>query len=185
MQIETAQRKLNAAQRDEYGHNGFVIVENVFPVEELARIDGEVDSILERNDSSAEDRYNLLRLGLRSGLMGRLAADPRLLALLEDLVHPGIAIYSSKMVAKIPRSNHVCHWHQDDAYCVAHSWSKTRMSIWLGLHDSDASNGGMWFIPRAATRAACADQPPSKSRGPAASASIRPRPSWRSPSVHR
>jgi ectoine hydroxylase-related dioxygenase (phytanoyl-CoA dioxygenase family) len=143
----TTLRKLTPAQWREYESNGFVVVPDLIPVDELRRIDDEITEILARKDSQPNERSMLLRLGLRSGLMHQIASDPRILSLVEEIVKPGIAIYSSKMVAKVPGDQRLCHWHQDDAYYSQKSQSQTRMSIWLGLHDSDETNGGVWFVP--------------------------------------
>jgi hypothetical protein len=145
-------KTLTQAQLAEYEQNGFVVVPDVFNAGELELIDREVDRIVGSDKGGDKDSVDWnprvqLSLGLRSGLMRRIAEDPRILALIEDIVKPGIAIYSSKMVAKVPHDDQICHWHQDDAYYVRHSQSNSRMSIWLGLQDSDSTKGGVWFVP--------------------------------------
>ncbi|HIG16930.1 MAG TPA: hypothetical protein EYQ31_06380, partial [Candidatus Handelsmanbacteria bacterium] len=60
---------------------------------------------------------------------------------------PGIAIYSAKLVPKLPHDDAVCHWHQDDAYYSQISQSQTRMSVWVPLQDSDEENGCLWVMP--------------------------------------
>ena len=52
----------------------------------------------------------------KSELARRFAQDERLLSLVQDLVRPGLAIHSTKLVPKAPHSDDVCHWHQDEAY---------------------------------------------------------------------
>lgn len=60
---------------------------------------------------------------------------------------PGITIFSGTLTAKMPHSNDICHWHQDDAYYNAHGVSKVRMSTWIPLRDVDGENGCMWVVP--------------------------------------
>jgi ectoine hydroxylase-related dioxygenase (phytanoyl-CoA dioxygenase family) len=40
-----------------------------------------------------------------------------------------------------------CHWHQDDAYYVKQSQSRTRMSVWVPLQDAYKENGCLWIVP--------------------------------------
>ncbi|MGH2366561.1 MAG: phytanoyl-CoA dioxygenase family protein [Chloroflexota bacterium] len=152
-------RKLTTAERRTYDEVGYVVVPSVFPADELEGIDGEIDRILarlaaERASRQAPQREShhagsgsILQLGLRSPVCQRLAEDERILTLIEDLVQPGIAIYSVKLIAKPPRTNIVCHWHQDDAYYVKQSDSQTRMSVWVPLQDAHDGNGCLWVVP--------------------------------------
>jgi ectoine hydroxylase-related dioxygenase (phytanoyl-CoA dioxygenase family) len=145
MEAPMSIRRLTGAEREAYERDGFVVVPEVFPREECAAIDAEIVRIdAQRTDG---EPHALLQLGLRSPITRRVCVDERLLTLVEELVHPGIAIYSAKMVPKLPGVEHQCRWHQDDAYYRANSLATRRMSIWLALQDSDASNGGVWFLP--------------------------------------
>lgn len=135
-----------------YHEQGFVIVPEVFPRDECAAIDAEVERLAADAQQCAGHKVGgthgiLLQLGLRSTLTRRICSDERLLALVEDLVHPGIAIYSAKMVPKVPGHSRICHWHQDDTYYHQKCPAQTRLSVWLALHDSDADNGGVHFLP--------------------------------------
>jgi len=146
----TDRRKLTPDELASYHEQGFVIVPDVFPRAECAAIDAEIERLT--GELAAEDGHDarhgiLLQLGLRSDVTRRICQDERLLALVEDLVHPGIAIYSAKMVPKVPGHSRVCHWHQDDTYYHQKSKAQTRLSVWLALHDSDADNGGVHFLP--------------------------------------
>jgi ectoine hydroxylase-related dioxygenase (phytanoyl-CoA dioxygenase family) len=140
-------RKLTDAEFAEYEEQGFVIIPNFLPQEEVDSINSEYERLIAADKA---EPASMLRLGLRSEFMQSMVAHPRILALVERIVFPGIAIYSAKMVSKVPKGpkvDCVCHWHQDDAYYVRHSQSQRRMSIWLGLHDSDVTNAGVWFLP--------------------------------------
>jgi hypothetical protein len=57
-----------------------------------------------------------MQLGLRSEKTRDFAEDERILSLIENLVKSGIAIYSAKLTSKMPHTDIVCHWHQDEAY---------------------------------------------------------------------
>jgi len=133
--------KLTAEQRREYEALGYVIVPDVFPEAELDSLDAEIDSLMDSllaerrkrgaaagalGNSHHEETGSILQLGLRSPVCQRFAEDGRILNLIEDIVQPGIAIYSVKLVAKPPFTDIPCHWHQDDAYYVKQSQSQTR-----------------------------------------------------------
>jgi ectoine hydroxylase-related dioxygenase (phytanoyl-CoA dioxygenase family) len=141
-------RKLTGEEIESYDRDGFVIVPEIFPTDELARINTEIDRL--RSDPGEQDgqKYNIiLQLGLRSPMTRAICSDERVLTLIEDIVKPGIAIYSAKMVEKPPHDDTICHWHQDDAYYQQNSLSDCRMSIWLPLADCDESNGCLWTVP--------------------------------------
>ena len=139
-------RVLTAEEKAAYARDGFVVIPDVIGPEERARIHAELDRLGEEGpDEGAAE--TLMQLGLRSPLTRDLCADERFLTLVEDLVYPGIAIYSAKLVGKPAHCQSICHWHQDDAYYQENSQSETRMSLWLCLDDSDETNGGVHFVP--------------------------------------
>lgn len=141
--------RLSPQQRREYDELGYTLVESVFPVAELAAMDAEIERLQQETaDEKAPGEGWVMRLGLRSPQTRDFCADPRLLDLVADIVKPGIAIYSAKLVPKIPHDTAECHWHQDDAYYSETSQSRTRMSVWVPLHNSDEENGCLWVVPQ-------------------------------------
>lgn len=148
-------RRLSATEIAQYHRDGFIVIEPFLPANEVGQINAEMDRLREDLgalpaglDAEKEaDKTFILRLGLRSNLTRSLCEDERILDLISDVVSPGIAIYSSKLVEKMPRDPEVCHWHQDDAYYRQHSESACRMSIWLPLQDCDERNGCLWVVP--------------------------------------
>ncbi|MGI8916032.1 MAG: phytanoyl-CoA dioxygenase family protein [Chloroflexota bacterium] len=153
-------RMLTAQERNTYDHEGYVIVPDVIPPAELEAVDQEIDTILARlleerrargearGNGHHEETSSILQLGLRSPVCQRFAEDARVLDLIEDIVTPGIAIYSVKLIAKPPHTEIVCHWHQDDAYYTKLSESRTRMSVWVPLQQAHEQNGCLWIVPR-------------------------------------
>ena len=138
--------KLDGERLAAYHRDGFVEVADVFPPEEVAAINAELD----RLRAEAPDQFGrsgLYQLGLRTELTAAVCADERILTLIEDIVKPGIAIYSAKMVEKPAHDELICHWHQDNAYYNPKAASDCRMSIWLPLQDVDEQNGCLWVVP--------------------------------------
>lgn len=142
-------RQLSAEELATYHENGFVSIPDFMTREELTLLNEDVERIQQAKLTPDKTRapMAILSLGLQSEMMQRMVADERILALIEPLVFPGIAIYSAKLVQKLPNDNAVCHWHQDDAYYRANSESECRMSIWLPLQDCDERNGCVWMVP--------------------------------------
>ena len=158
-----SRRTLSAAERGHYEREGYVVIPDVIPPEELEAIDREIDRLLQKLAAERrargearpavpmghhEETGSILQLGLRSPVCQQVAEDERVLALIEDIVRPGIAIYSVKLIAKPPFADIPCHWHQDDAYYVKQSQSETRMSVWVPLQDAHERNGCLWIVPR-------------------------------------
>lgn len=141
-------RKLMPDERAFYKERGYVVVHNVFPLEELEAIDREIDRIRDQDGGDLHRNAGwVMSLGLRSEITRSFAQDERILNLIEDIVKPGIAIYSGKLTTKLPHSSDICHWHQDDAYYNAHAASETRMSVWIPLHNATEENGCLWVVP--------------------------------------
>ncbi len=148
-----AAKRLTIEQRQCYERDGFVVVPDVFPAEELEAIDREIDRLITIPGVEAGPRragwiYDVAR---KSEITRRFAEDERLLALVEDVVQPGIAIHSTKLVTKLPHSQDICHWHQDEAFYLKPddpaTYSKARMSVWVPLQDADERNGCLWVVP--------------------------------------
>ncbi|MBV7328280.1 phytanoyl-CoA dioxygenase family protein [Chloroflexi bacterium TSY] len=145
---------LTSDQLEHYHKYGYTVAPAIFPRSELAVINQELDRILEekRAKRTTSDRHEtksgwIMSLGLASPLTRNICADTRLLDLVQEIVHPGIAIYSAKMVSKEPYTTDICHWHQDDAYYTQKSQSKTRMSVWIPLQDTTIDQGCLQIIP--------------------------------------
>ena len=148
-----ALRRPTAEERRVYDEQGYVVIPGVFPADELEAIDQEIDRVLAEpgNDAGGIHPTWVFQVARKSEMARQFAEDERLLALIEDIVQPGIAIHSTKLVPKPPHSDDVCHWHQDDAYYInpndPNTFSKTRMSVWVPLQDAHERNGGLWVVP--------------------------------------
>jgi phytanoyl-CoA hydroxylase len=143
---------LSVEQLVRYDEQGFVVLEDFYDALELKAMDDEFTRLLEERSAGRREfgqagKGWILQLGLQSEATERLCADPRILNVVESIVKPGIAIYSAKLVPKEPFDPTECIWHQDDAYYSKVSGSKTRMSIWMGLHDSTIENGCLQVVP--------------------------------------
>ena len=145
-------RGLTDGERRTYETDGFVVVHDVFGERELEEIDREIDRLLAvpGNGSSGAKEGWIFNVAKRSDLAAAFAEDERLLGLIEEVVKPGIAIHSTKLVTKRPRSPEVCHWHQDEAFYLKPNdpttFSDARMSIWVPLQAATVENGCLWVV---------------------------------------
>jgi len=153
MSTESA-RTLTNKEKYTFENDGYVILHDVLPITELEALNREMEiQYRERlNDpeisSNEEKRNQIHSLGSDSERSQNLARDSRLLSLIKDLVRPGIALFSAKLISKGPHEpNNVCHWHQDEAYWHTHSQSECRMSIWIPLKDTSKEDGCLRVIP--------------------------------------
>jgi phytanoyl-CoA hydroxylase len=148
-----APMSLTAEQRAAYGRDGFVVVSGVFAPQELETIDQEIDRLLTipGNDAGAHRTGWIMEVARRSEITRQFAEDERLLSLIQEIVQPGVAIHSTKLVTKLPHSEEICHWHQDEAFYRRpddpETHSQTRMSVWVPLQAATLDNGCLWVVP--------------------------------------
>jgi len=74
-----------------------------------------------------------------------LAAEPRLLDLIEAQVGPDVVLWSTHLLCKPPRTGTEVPWHQDAPY-----WNVTGPlagAVWIPLDDIDEDNGAMAILP--------------------------------------
>ena len=146
---------LTQDQQQEFQREGYLIVHDILTQQEIGELDAEMEERYQKRladpdiATSQERRSNIHKLGTDSERSRNLAHDPRILSLIEDLVHPGIALFSAKLSSKGPHEpRNICHWHQDEAYWHIYTESERRMSIWLPLQDTDRQNGCLRVVPR-------------------------------------
>jgi ectoine hydroxylase-related dioxygenase (phytanoyl-CoA dioxygenase family) len=145
-------RTLTPEERRAYDEQGFVVVEDLFPVAEIEALDREMDDVLARAGEAAPHLpSSVMQLGLRSPLVRRLVQDERILDLIGDIVQPGIAVFQAMLFAKPPHFDVVCHWHQDDAFYAdaadPATHTEARLSIWTPLRDVDEHSSCLWVVP--------------------------------------
>lgn len=143
-------RKMNQQELEQYERDGYTVLESFFPLDEVAGMNEVLDELEQTNklkNSWQGDHGITLKLATLSPKTKAFCEDERVLQVLEDIVYPGIAIYSSKLVNKLPQSDTICHWHQDDAYYSQVGESKVRMSTWIPLQDATTENGCLWVVP--------------------------------------
>ncbi|MFD0676482.1 MULTISPECIES: phytanoyl-CoA dioxygenase family protein [unclassified Paenibacillus] len=105
-------RKLTIEEKNHYDELGYVVVSDFFSADELCEINEELDGCEAPVQTSGEHERFTYQLAMLTDKTKQSAHDERILNLIEDIVKPGISIFSSKLLTKQPYSASVCHWHR-------------------------------------------------------------------------
>ena len=140
-------RRLTAEQIAFYNREGYVMPFDVFTDVEAVRNRAYFDYLLAEMrcyqdgfSTYAINGYHMICRGLY-----RLATDPRILDLVEDLIGPDIVCWGTHFFCKLPHDPKAVPWHQDASY-----WPFTparTVTVWLAIDDVDVENSAMHFIP--------------------------------------
>jgi phytanoyl-CoA hydroxylase len=150
------------AQVAYFREHGYLAVEGVFSADEIDRLRANLEALEHRTHALAEstDRVKLTLFGgdvedkaiqqiaephELDGAWMNLAADPRILDLVEVLIGPNILLYYSMLMMKPARSGAPAPWHQDLAFFV-HDRARL-VACQVYLDDSTADNGCVHVVP--------------------------------------
>jgi non-haem Fe2+, alpha-ketoglutarate-dependent halogenase len=75
----------------------------------------------------------------------KLAHDPRILDVVEDLLWPDLLIYTSRFFIKEPCSPTIAAWHQDSTYYRL--GPKEEITVWIALTEANEAAGCMEALP--------------------------------------
>jgi ectoine hydroxylase-related dioxygenase (phytanoyl-CoA dioxygenase family) len=131
-----------------YARDGFVVVEDIFTRDDVARIKAECRRVLD--EAIAADPKNgvaqhgvLVGITARSALMKAVNADPRIVEPLRAIMGPDIEFLSDKLVYKSSDMGFGSPWHQD-----WHYWhGQNKVSVWIALDDATPENGCLKMLP--------------------------------------
>jgi ectoine hydroxylase-related dioxygenase (phytanoyl-CoA dioxygenase family) len=141
-------QRLSPAQVAEFQREGYFIVEEpVLPAEKFAA--------LQRH---FEDKLAVLPPEVRPEAMDvPHFTDPKLfewlfadevLDIIEPLIGPDIALWSSHFICKPQGNGKRVPWHEDSAYWKGALDPMQVVTLWLAIDPSTPENGGMYVIPR-------------------------------------
>lgn len=140
-------RTLTRSQVESFNANGFLSPLPVLDTEKAARVRAYIDDLLasvlaanDRRNAYSINNYHLVCAGLFD-----LIREPRIVALVEDVLGPQFVCWSSHLFAKLPGDPKDVPFHQDAVY-----WPMTpskSVTAWLAIDDTDAANAAMQFVP--------------------------------------
>ena len=131
---------------DAYRRDGFLV--GRFPLFEPARL-AALDSIAEQYRQEVADGRRQADLNVPH------FSDPRLfewlmsaqvLDLVEPLLGPDIALWTSQFFCKAPGTGQAIGWHADGHYWQGYLDPLEVVSLWLALDPTDGGNGGMRVV---------------------------------------
>jgi phytanoyl-CoA hydroxylase len=137
-----------------YQEQGFVLVNRLFPPDDVEKAQVAINEVLDTPELSSvaelepKDQSVVRRIWSptkRHPLFERMAADQRLLDIIEQMIGPNILFHYSKLHIKGPRVGSVVEWHQDFSY-YPHT-NTDLLSAMIYLDDATTENACLYASP--------------------------------------
>jgi phytanoyl-CoA hydroxylase len=152
---------IDASQVAAYQRDGFTVVENVFSADEVAALRRATDELVERSRSVSEHNsvYDLepthsaheprvRRIKTphtQNGVYDSALRHPKILAILQALVHASIRFDTSKLNLKAAGYGAAVEWHQDWAF-YPHT-NDDLAAVGVMMDDMELENGPLMCVP--------------------------------------
>jgi hypothetical protein len=140
-----APKVLTPAQIERFNRDGYLKPFRTVEPVEIAEIRSYFDRLLARYFAEGKDSYSISSAHLRHGRVWDLLTNPRIVAIVSDLLGPRVVGWGSHFFCKMPGDGKRVAWHQDASY-----WPLTpskAVTVWLAIDDADPANANMRFIP--------------------------------------
>jgi phytanoyl-CoA hydroxylase len=149
---------LDADQVASFDRDGFVVLEDLFTLEEIAVVRDEIDGIEAELESFLRtvdgEQVGIAEAGAitfqphlvaRNDTVRRFATDERFARLALDLVGPDVNLYWDQSVYKKTEKPRRFPWHQDNGYVYVDP--QQYLTCWVALNDATTENGCPHVIP--------------------------------------
>jgi hypothetical protein len=138
---------LSQAEVATFKTRGYLLYHHqLLPDVELDRLEAIFDEHRGRHPEKAGDEFDTPHFE-DGRLFDFLLAEP-VLDLVESLIGPNIALWSSHFISKDPRIGRATPWHEDSTYWKGRLDRYDKIvTVWLALDDSNRDNGCMQVIP--------------------------------------
>jgi ectoine hydroxylase-related dioxygenase (phytanoyl-CoA dioxygenase family) len=136
---------LTPEQVARFNRDGYLMPFRFFSPEEAADIRSYFDRLLARYAAEGKDSYSISSAHLRHGRVWDVLTNPRIVAVVADLLGPNVVAWGSHFFCKMPGDGKAVSWHQDASY-----WPLTpskAVTVWLAIDDADRGNACMRYIP--------------------------------------
>jgi non-haem Fe2+, alpha-ketoglutarate-dependent halogenase len=140
-----APKVLSREQIDRFNRDGYLMPFRVFTDAEVVELRAYFDALLARYVAEGKDSYAISSAHLRHGRVWDVLTNPRIVALVSDLLGPSVVAWGSHFFCKMPGDGKTVSWHQDSSY-----WPLTpskAVTVWLAIDDADRANACMKYIP--------------------------------------
>lgn len=145
-------RALTQEQADQFDHNGFVVLPNVFDAETVAAVTAELDRFEAKMEAFLKEQPDgrsaigesgaitfTAQLLEKSELLRQFATQQIFLDLCQDLVGPDVNTYWDQAVYKKPEKPRRFPWHQDNGYTYLEP--QHYLTCWVSMVDATPDNG--------------------------------------------
>jgi hypothetical protein len=136
---------LSPAQLSQFNRAGYLMPFRIFSDSEIAELRRYFDNLLAKYLAEGKDSYSISSAHLRHGRVWDVLTNPRVVAIISDLLGPSVVAWGSHFFCKLPGDGKNVSWHQDASY-----WPLTpskAVTMWLAIDDADRGNACMKFIP--------------------------------------
>lgn len=147
--INERPKVLTPEQVSRFNRDGYLMPFRFFSPDEAADIRGYFDRLLARYAAEGKDSYSISSAHLRHGRVWDILTNPRIVAVVSDLLGASVVAWGSHFFCKMPGDGKAVSWHQDASY-----WPLTpskAVTVWLAIDDADRGNACMKYIPRTHT----------------------------------
>jgi non-heme Fe2+,alpha-ketoglutarate-dependent halogenase len=141
----TAPTVLTRERIDRFNRDGYLKPFRFFSAVEVADFRVYFDRLLARYLAEGKDSYSISTAHLRHGRVWDVLTNPRIVAVVADLIGPDVVGWGSHFFCKMPGDGKTVSWHQDASYWPL-SPSKA-VTVWLAIDDADRGNACMRFLP--------------------------------------
>lgn len=142
-----------------YAEYGYLVIERLFDTEQVGRALAAIDALLDPDNPDKpyefepHDGTTVRRIWAptqKHPAFREMAADPRLLDVIEALIGENVLFHYSKLNMKGPKVGSVVEWHQDFSY-YPHT-NTDLVTALIFFDDSTRANGCLRVIPRSHRR---------------------------------
>jgi hypothetical protein len=148
MNTTLSQPRLSPSEVQQYSENGYLIYQRpVLPTEKFDALRNYFESILAELPAGERPEAMDVPHFMHPKLL-EWVFDDSILSLVEPIVGPDIALFSTHFICK-PRGNGKrVPWHEDSAYWKSALHPMEVCTLWLAIDPSTKVNGCMMVIPR-------------------------------------
>ncbi len=136
---------LTPEQIDRFNREGYLKPLRIFSDAEIAEVRRYFDGLLAQYTAEGKDSYSISSAHLRHGPVWDILTNPRIVAIVADLLGPSVIAWGSHFFCKLPGDGKRVSWHRDASY-----WPLTpskAVTVWLAVDDVDPANANMRYIP--------------------------------------
>ncbi|MCE9534656.1 MAG: phytanoyl-CoA dioxygenase family protein [Planctomycetes bacterium] len=143
--VNPSPKTLTPNQIEQFNRDGYLKGIRIFSKTEANAIRAFFDDLLAKVLAAGGDSYSISTAHARYGRVWDLLTEPRIVAIVRDLLGENVIGWGSHFFCKMPGDGKVVSWHQDSSY-----WPLTpskAVTVWLAIDDADRENACMKFIP--------------------------------------